>query len=264
MLLIVQHKKLKIKVISSSWYNINMRKSVIIISVILVVGALLFWQFKPKVKNNGIIENNVAVNNGEEFSITTSTAPTSSEPVDQASEPDIPETSAFSTRLSPPLSSARERVTKKPFGIKISPQDSPVSPEKFSGYHTGVDFEALPEEKDIEVPVVAICSGPLIFKSGSVSGYGGVAAQRCELEKQTVTIVYGHIKFSSIKQKINTNLKAGEVFAVLGQGYSMETDGERKHLHLGIYKGSGGSYLLGYVKTESALAGWFNILDFLP
>ncbi|MFA6460620.1 MAG: hypothetical protein WCV73_05285 [Patescibacteria group bacterium] len=240
-----------------------MKKSVIIISIILVIGALFFWQFKPKVKDNGIIENNVPVNNGEESSTTTPTASTSSEPIGQVPAPDDSGTDASSlNQLNLPLSSARERVTKKPFGIKISPQDSPVSPEKFSGYHTGVDFEILPGEEDAVVPVSAVCSGPLIFKSGSVSGYGGVASQRCELEQQTVTVTYGHLQFSSIKQTINTNLKAGEVFAALGRGYSTETDGERKHLHLGIYKGSGGSYLLGYVKTESALEGWFNILDF--
>lgn len=223
-----------------------MRKTVIITSIILVIGALFFWQLKPRVENNVIVENS------------------SPQIVGQASAPEIANVVASSTLLSPPLSSARERVTKKPFGIKISPQDSPISPEKFSGYHTGVDFESLSEEKEAAVPVSAVCSGPLIFKSDSVSGYGGVAAQRCELEKQTVTIVYGHIKFNSIKQRINTDLKAGEAFAILGQGYSAETDGERKHLHLGIYKGSGGRYLLGYVKTESALVGWFNILDFLP
>ncbi|NTU99252.1 hypothetical protein HGA64_04600 [Candidatus Falkowbacteria bacterium] len=41
----------------------------------------------------------------------------------------------------PPISDALSRVTKKPFGIKVSPKNSSVSPERFTGYHTGVDFE---------------------------------------------------------------------------------------------------------------------------
>src|SRR4030067_1140465 len=41
----------------------------------------------------------------------------------------------------PPINRADERVTKKPFGIFITPQNSPIQPEKFSGFHTGADFE---------------------------------------------------------------------------------------------------------------------------
>src|SRR5438105_13240780 len=39
-----------------------------------------------------------------------------------------------------PLENAQTRVTKKFFGTKVSPGNSPVTPERFSGYHTGVDF----------------------------------------------------------------------------------------------------------------------------
>ena len=39
-----------------------------------------------------------------------------------------------------PLSQALERITKKPFGLKISPQNSPVAPEKFSGLHAVKDL----------------------------------------------------------------------------------------------------------------------------
>src|SRR5579871_4518385 len=34
-----------------------------------------------------------------------------------------------------------QRVTKKPFGIYVTPTDSPVQPERFTGYHTGADGE---------------------------------------------------------------------------------------------------------------------------
>ena len=56
-----------------------------------------------------------------------------------------------SQKLAPPIESALKRVTKKPFGIYVTPQSSPVKPEKFKGYHTGVDFEILPSEKNKEV-----------------------------------------------------------------------------------------------------------------
>ncbi len=228
-------------------------KKIIIIGIgILIIGVIFFLRPKDKVPSVNVLENN---NTPEESSpAITDIASTTSNQAD----------SVPVTTLTAPLSSARERVTKKPFGIKISPQDSPVSPEKFSGYHTGVDFEILPGEEELEIPVAAICSGPIIFKSASVSGYGGVMAQRCELEEETVTVIYGHLKFSTDTPKVDSPLEAGETLAILGKGYSSETDGERKHLHLGIYKGGQGSYLLGYVKSESALSAWFNILDFLP
>jgi hypothetical protein len=50
-------------------------------------------------------------------------------------------------------------VTKKPFGIRVSPSDSPVQPERFVGYHSGVDFEIKAGEEDQSLPVTAICAG---------------------------------------------------------------------------------------------------------
>jgi len=164
--------------------------------------------------------------------------------------------------LTPPINSYHERVTKKPFGIKVSPGHSPVSPEKFSGYHTGVDFEILPGEENKDVPVNAVCPGKLLLKKWA-NGYGGVAVESCQLGKEAVTIVYGHLKLSSIKIKAGENIKAGEPIGILGKGYSTETDGERKHLHLGIHKGAGVN-LLGYVQNKKDLDGWLDALQYLP
>src|SRR3989338_10346295 len=50
------------------------------------------------------------------------------------------------TGFGPPLDNSSERVTKKPFGKYITPADSPVQPERFSGYHTGADFEVFSNE----------------------------------------------------------------------------------------------------------------------
>jgi murein DD-endopeptidase MepM/ murein hydrolase activator NlpD len=155
-----------------------------------------------------------------------------------------------------PLERASERVTKKPFGILINPKTSPVQPERFSGYHTGTDFEIFPEEQNVDVSVKAICSGSLVFKD-TVNGYGGVAIQQCTLKEQLVTVIYGHLRLSSINFSVGDKIEAGAELGVLGAGYSQETDGERKHLHLGVHKGAAIN-VRGYVNTKNALDGWLN------
>ena len=161
-----------------------------------------------------------------------------------------------------PLSDARSRVTKKTFGIRVDPKHSPVSPERFTGYHTGVDFETTPAEQDADVPIYAICSGKLLVKEYG-SGYGGVASEGCTLDNAPVTVVYGHLRLSSITAKAGAALEAGETIGVLGKGYSAETDGERKHLHLGIHKGAAVN-LHGYVATEAELSAWIDPLTVIP
>ena len=168
---------------------------------------------------------------------------------------------AVTPELSAPLSRALERVTKKPFGLKVSPQDSPVSPERFSGYHTGVDFETFPEEQQADVSVFAVCTGPLLQKRFA-SGYGGVAVQACKLQDQDVTVIYGHLRLASITLLPGQLLQAGEALGLLGKGFSPETDGERKHLHLGIHVGKAVN-IAGYVKTPAELDSWLDAQNFL-
>ncbi|MFA7319128.1 MAG: M23 family metallopeptidase [Parcubacteria group bacterium] len=156
----------------------------------------------------------------------------------------------------PPLSRAAERVTKKPFGIFITPQTSPVQPEKFHGYHTGTDFEIFPEELKADVQVNAICNGKLLLKEYA-SGYGGVAVETCTLNGAPITVVYGHLKLSSIPVKVGDKLVAGDTLGILGANKSAETSGERKHLHLGIYEGAAVS-ILGYVQSKAALSDWID------
>jgi len=156
----------------------------------------------------------------------------------------------------PPLDKAEERVNKKKFGVYITPQNSPVQPEKFKGFHTGVDFEVFPEELNTEVPVYAICSGKIKLKQ-YVSGYGGTAVQACELNKEPITIIYGHLKLSSITVNVDENIEAGERIGILGADKSQETDYERRHLHLGIHKGIELN-IKGYVGSQSELLNWIN------
>jgi len=157
----------------------------------------------------------------------------------------------------PPLENADERVTKKPFGIFITPETSPVQPEKFSGYHTGTDFELLPGERAHDIEVRAICNGEVIYKN-FVSGYGGVLVQRCTYKGELVTVLYGHLSLTSIYAVTGDTFTLGAHVGVLGEGLSEETDGERAHLHLGIHRG-GDLEFRGYVEGERELEGWVEI-----
>ena len=160
-----------------------------------------------------------------------------------------------------PIGDALRRMTTKPFGLYVTPQDSPISPERFAGYHTGTDFEIFDTEQAVDVAVFAICSGPLRQKSVS-SGYGGVLVQSCTLDGRPVTVIYGHVRLASVTASIGQELEAGKRIAVLGDEYSGDTDGERKHLHLGIHLGTAVN-IRSYVPTRDALSAWLNIADYL-
>jgi len=155
-----------------------------------------------------------------------------------------------------PIERAQERITKKPFGIKVSPENSPITPERFSGYHTGIDYEIFEGEENVNLEVFAICSGELLRKE-IISGYGGVLLQKCELKNQLVTVIYGHIKLNSVKREVGENIEKGNFLTFLGDAHSAETDGERKHLHLGIHRGEEIDWR-GYVQNQSELGQWIN------
>jgi murein DD-endopeptidase MepM/ murein hydrolase activator NlpD len=163
--------------------------------------------------------------------------------------------------ISMPIANALGRVTKKLFGIYVTPYFSPVSPERFTGYHTGVDFETTPAEANVDVPIYAICPGKILIKEWA-SGYGGVLNQSCTLSGQAVTVTYGHLRLASIVKKVGQTLAQGEQIGVLGKGHSTETDGERKHLHLGIHKGAT-AVITGYVASTAQLKPWINVMDYL-
>lgn len=155
-----------------------------------------------------------------------------------------------------PLIRANMRITKKPFGIFIDPKTSPVQPERFRGYHTGTDFETFSEEAVSDVPVRAICTGSLAVKRFA-TGYGGVLVQNCFSSGEPITVVYGHMRLVSVQKNIGDNVLAGDTIGNLGTGQSKETDGERKHLHLGIHKGNAVD-IRGYVASQSELAEWLD------
>lgn len=161
----------------------------------------------------------------------------------------------------PPIDKFKERVTKKSFGDYITPQNSPVQPEKFKGYHTGVDFEIFLGEENKEVKVLAFCDGTIVEKR-KVTGYGGVLIQSCKIEGDLATVFYGHLKLTSIQKEKGEKLKKGELIGILGKGFSSETDGERKHLHFGIHKGTKIDYR-GYVQKKEELKDWIDPFSLL-
>lgn len=160
-----------------------------------------------------------------------------------------------------PISIGLDRVTKKTFGLQVSPDHSPVMPEIFSGYHTGIDFETFPAEQNIDVAIIAACTGPVILKTWA-KGYGGVLVQGCQLDGEDVTVIYGHLKLDSITASLEQTLLAGDQIGYLGQGFSTETDGRRKHLHFDIHKGSELN-ILGYVPAEDDLDNWIDPTKYL-
>lgn len=155
-----------------------------------------------------------------------------------------------------PMDGFLDRITKKPFGIKIVPATSPVQPERFSGYHTGVDLETTAEERDTDLPVRAIAAGAVVA-ARQVDGYGGVIAIQHTINGRPMIGVYGHLRSSSFTVKNGDRVTVGQLLGVLGTGGTGETDGERKHLHFGLVRGTTLTYR-GYVATQSQLAGWYD------
>jgi hypothetical protein len=157
-----------------------------------------------------------------------------------------------------PLPKADNRPTPLHFGLHVTPDPAtnPIDPpERFTGYHAATDFEILKGEENKEVPVYAVCAGKLNF-SGFSEGYGGLITQFCNLKGQDVTIIYGHLAVASLPEN-GIQVETGQLLGVLGAARSTDTDGSRKHLHLGILKGHV-SAVAGYVQTEEELDAYLN------
>jgi len=221
--------------------------SIILFFIIFFGGIFLLEKFNQKnpSEKDAITENNQSLENRPANNL--------NKPFEQKTPKKA--SSKQNSTINMPLENALSRITKKPFGIKISPENSPIQPEKFSGYHTGADFEIKAEEKNKDIQVKTICSGELIFRK-SVNGYGGVGIQKCEIQEQPVTVIYGHLDLESIENE-GVFLTKEKKLGILGEGFSSETDGERKHLHLGIHKGSEINFL-GYVENPKLLENWID------
>lgn len=221
----------------------------IVILIICGVGYFIYRDYKSAPPADNSTSPTSENSNSSETSNNTPPAKTPSTTPPPTSEP-------VAQKIVSPISRPADRITKKFFGTYVTPKNSPVQPEKFTGFHTGLDFETFPEEKDSDVNINVICSGKLLVKARA-TGYGGYAVQACNINGQDVTVVYGHLRQSSITPKVGDQLNAGDHLAVLGTGYSTETDGERKHLHLDIHIGTGVN-IKGYVQSKSELSAWMD------
>jgi hypothetical protein len=163
-----------------------------------------------------------------------------------------------------PLNDGGKREKKLGFGLHVAPgsENNPISPpERFSGYHAGLDFEIFPEEQEADVPVLAVCDGAVLGQ-GPIDGYGGVLTQRCLIEGDAVTVLYGHIDPERIKTEQGYVLKRGEELGFLAPAESEGSGFTRKHLHLALRKGLA-TAIPGYLDLESDLAQYLDPLPLL-
>lgn len=156
-----------------------------------------------------------------------------------------------------PIENYQQNTTVKQFGQFI-PADAE---DKFQGYHTGDDIEV--SDVNMDVPVFALTSAVLVKKQ-YVTGYGGVAILEFEDDdKGMLHALYGHLDINSVKHQIGDFLDKGEQIGLLGDHESAETDGERKHLHFGIYPYNNTELYSGYVDNEADLSAWIDPSQFL-
>lgn len=155
-----------------------------------------------------------------------------------------------------PIKYFQDTITKKKFGTYITPEKSPVHPERFKGYHTGVDIEIPLTDLLNEIIIYSIDDGKVRYAQYT-KGYGGVIVIEYVIHHQTITAIYAHLKLSSINFHVGDTIKRGQRIGILGKNESEETDGERKHLHFGIHKGPDIN-LKGYVDNETDLQEWLN------
>lgn len=156
-----------------------------------------------------------------------------------------------------PVADFTSRITKKKFGQFITPETSPVQPERFRGFHTGVDVEY--DDIDFDIPLYAVSDGTIIF-SGYVNGYGGVVILEVYFRNSFYLFLYGHMRLDSLAEK-GKRVLMGEEIGILGSGYSRDTANERKHLHLSVLKGREIDFR-GYTSGEEELLKWIDPLIF--
>jgi murein DD-endopeptidase MepM/ murein hydrolase activator NlpD len=157
-------------------------------------------------------------------------------------------------KLGQPISHYDERPKLLTFGLYVTPdpETNPIDPpERFTGFHTALDLEIFPEEIDQPVEVLAICDGKVV-EAKAADGYGGIIIHSCSLRGQEVTVLYGHLNPATLTRKIGEAVRTGEKLGELAPAFSAESGSTRKHLHLGIHKGTE-IELLGYVQDQAAL-----------
>ncbi len=176
--------------------------------------------------------------------------------------------SSYAVSFFYPMDKYNERQSVKGFGQFIDDQfykgkENLFPYNRFYGYHAGVDLETFADEKSKPIPVFAISSGTITYV-GSLSGYGGVILLK--LDGENVTALYGHVKIKDLQFKIGAHIDINDspiVITYLGDEFSSETSGERKHLHFAIHKGTD-LYFHGHETSPSILdKKWYDPTVFL-
>lgn len=163
-----------------------------------------------------------------------------------------------SAGFSQPMDHATNRPTPLHFGVYVTPDPAtnPIEPpERFTGYHAAVDYEVSEDELETPTQVYAICKGRVIY-SGFAEGYGGLIIQRCTLDGEPISVIYGHLSRNGLLEE-GVTVRSGNPIGYLADARSTDSDGNRKHLHLGIHKGKGLD-MRGYVQTEEELAEYID------
>ncbi|MBP7057209.1 M23 family metallopeptidase [Candidatus Gracilibacteria bacterium] len=155
------------------------------------------------------------------------------------------------TQVVAPIAEYGQRNHLKSFGEYIQ--------DRFVGYHLADDIEYTDTTSD--TPVYSIAAGTVEY-SKFTSGYGGMIKIKHTIDNQQLHAIYGHLDLASSSLKVGDQVKAGQLLANLGKDKSSETDGERKHLHFGLYKGNE-DRINGYGAEISSVDQWLNPSQFL-
>ena len=225
-----------------------------VIGMLAIVSVFLAWPKQNSPENPSLVSDD----NSSPQPYTTQALPFTNSPL--LNTPTVIPASPAPT-VSPvvfvePVESFVQRVMKKPFGLYVDPDNSPVQPERFSGYHTGADAEFT--DTKVDVPVKSIAEGQVRSARRS-NGYGGGVVIEHVINDQPHLVIYGHLDPTRLIKE-NSSVTAGETIGYLGRDKSAETDGERKHLHLAILSGTKLD-LRGYVSNPEELINWLNPLD---
>ena len=161
-----------------------------------------------------------------------------------------------------PLLAATVRPQLLRFGVHVTPEHTPLSdPERFIGYHAGLDYEIFPSERERDVPVFAICPGRIQYEKW-VNGYGGVLIEECLLNGNPVTVLYGHLDSTRFSVRGKDTVQTSQPLGVLAPYRSHESDGNRKHLHLEVHRGADIQFL-GYVQDPAELKAYIDPANML-
>jgi murein DD-endopeptidase MepM/ murein hydrolase activator NlpD len=167
-----------------------------------------------------------------------------------------------------PMDDYYKRQTVKGFGENIDEnfykgKESLFPYNRFYGFHTAIDLEVFPDEIEKKVPVYAVSSGMITY-IGTLSGYGGVILEK--LDDESTTVLYGHVKIKDVPFQTGDRVGVYQdpvILTYLGDQFSPETSKERKHLHIGIYRGTD-LYFTGHERTRAQLdKKWYDPNVFL-